>query len=214
MVTSSRPRPILWGMAIAAIAVFTFASPASAHDALDGSEPETGAVVEVAPDQITLNFTADLMAGGAAAEVFEGTDTVASSGTGTEKNWAEGDVIVDGASMIVPLASDMPAGTYSVNWRAVSSDGHPITTSSAAIVTFTVTTGVVAEPTEQATAEPSVEPTVEESLDATVQPTTAPTSSDSADGSGGVPIWVFFGGAIVIAGVAVLGVKTLRKPRA
>ena len=87
MSASSRFRSVFVGAAVVLLATLGFASPAAAHDALSGSDPATGTSVEVAPAQITLNFTADLMPDGAEAQVFASTDPVAASQAG-EQDWA------------------------------------------------------------------------------------------------------------------------------
>ena len=212
MSVSSRLRLVLVGTAVALLATVGLAAPASAHDALDGSDPATGASVEVAPTQITLTFTADLMPDGAEAQVFASTDPVAASQAG-ETDWSAGAAVVDGASLVVPLRDDMPAGTYSVNWRVVSSDGHAISTSSAEIVSFTVTQGAAATETPSATpsATPAATPAPQAtaSADATAEPTGA---TDEMPGLSPMVIWALvIGGVILLALLAVI-VRLTRKP--
>ena len=212
MSVSSRLRSVLVGSAVVLFATLGIAAPASAHDALDGSDPAPGSSVEVAPAQVNLSFTAELMPDGAEAQVFEGADPVAASQAGAT-DWSAGAAVVDGTSLIIPLQEAMPAGTYSVNWRVVSSDGHAISTSSAAIVSFTVTTGSVPEPSAEQTPSASPEPSATATAD--VAPTPAATDdSSAADALPGVSPLVIgalvIGGAILLALLAVI-IRVARK---
>lgn len=213
MSVASRVRSALVGTAVVLLATLGFASPASAHDALESSDPVSGSSVEVAPAQITLNFTAELMPDGAEAEVFAATDPVAASEAG-ETDWSAGDAVVDGMSLIIPLQEGLPVGTYSVNWRVVSSDGHAISTSSADIISFTVTKGVpMVDPVESPSPTPSATPTEE----ATATPAATPSPEATADaeelpGLSPVVIWALvIGGFILLALLAVI-VRFSRRP--
>lgn len=210
------------GIALAAVALLGFATPAAAHDALIGSDPETGASVEVAPGQVTLTFSADLMADGAEAHVYAGSDPASAAASGAQ-DWAAGPAAVDGATLVIPLAEAVPAGEYSVNWRVVSSDGHPISTSDAPIISFTVTTGAATEapaseapvsetPAADAEAAPAVPgtDTVPVSPSPSVEPV-APTPATSDEPLSPVVVWtIVIGGVVVLALVGFI-VKIGRK---
>jgi len=99
--------------------------PASAHATLTGSDPKDGATVQRLPDQVELEFSEEI---GSPAFV----EVKADDGT----NVGSGDPEVLGATVTQPLASDGPAGTYTVAYRVVSADGHPISGE----LTFDVTT--------------------------------------------------------------------------
>ncbi len=99
------------------------ASTANAHDELVGSNPEAGASVEQLPDAIELTFSSVPSGIGSEVEVLDETGG----------NWAEGDVAIVDRVASQPLRTGAPAGEYTVNWRVVSSDSHPIEG------TFTVT---------------------------------------------------------------------------
>lgn len=93
------------------------AADASAHDALVGSTPASGAILTDAPDEVRLTFaeppgTAGL---GVAVTAPDGSSVVAGAPT-VEAN--------DVVAALVPLTRD---GTYTVAWRVVSDDGHPVT---------------------------------------------------------------------------------------
>lgn len=92
------------------------AVPASAHDRLLGSDPADAAVVERAPASVVLTFNADQLPVGAAVVVRDA--------AGADR--ADGDPVVDGATVTQALQPGLPAGAYTVQWRSVSGDGHPI----------------------------------------------------------------------------------------
>ncbi|MEU0672186.1 copper resistance protein CopC [Streptomyces sp. NPDC006172] len=95
------------------------ASPASAHSTLVRAVPADSSVVKTAPERITLTFseTVGLSAGSLrvlspeSLRVDEGPVRHAPGTTDTAE---------------VRLADKLPEGTYTVGWRVVSADGHPI----------------------------------------------------------------------------------------
>lgn len=100
------------------------ALPASAHDELVSSNPAEGEQLATAPTVISLVYSADVMELGAAILVVDGEG----------KDWASGDVTVEGNTVAIALEPDLAEAGYQVRWRVVSSDGHPIT----GTVSFTV----------------------------------------------------------------------------
>ena len=92
------------------------ATPALAHDALLGSEPADGAVLTEEPSQIVLTFS------GAQAGV--GSEVVVVGPDGAV--WSDGPVQVSEAVVTQSLRPDMPEGVYTVTFRSVSGDGHPV----------------------------------------------------------------------------------------
>lgn len=127
---SVRPLPTpdavwrLWGalmLALATLAAGLAASLATApaalaHDRLISANPADGDVLPEAPAAVELVFSAELMDLGNEVRVEDaaGTDV-----TG-------GELQLQRETLTQPLAA-LEDGTYEVTWRAVSSDGHPIT---------------------------------------------------------------------------------------
>ena len=92
------------------------AGPASAHDAAESSTPSDGASLPAPPEQVSVAFNNKPLGIGAAFSVKDA--------SGAE--WAEGPVdIVDNVAS-QKLKAGGPAGEYTVAWRVVSSDSHPI----------------------------------------------------------------------------------------
>ena len=118
-----------------AAAALVLAAPASAlaHDELVTSTPTAEQSLDTAPDAVTLGYSAELLEIGAAVTVTgdDGTD------------WAASEPVIAGASVTVPLREGMPDGAYTVRWRVVSSDGHPIS----GLIPFTVGEVAAAAPT-------------------------------------------------------------------
>lgn len=102
---------LLW-----AAASLVMARPAAAHDELTGSTPQNGAVLEAQPEEIVLEFSANVMDIGTTTQVLDRTGT----------DWAAGAPVLGGSEVTIPLQDDMPDGDYQLGWRVVSSDGHPI----------------------------------------------------------------------------------------
>ncbi|MFF3729855.1 copper resistance CopC/CopD family protein [Streptomyces sp. NPDC002476] len=97
------------------------AGTASAHAALTGSDPQDGAVVDTAPQDIKLSFSESVALGEDSIRVLDPSGKRADTGTAPRD-------LMCGSTMeySVPLRSGLPDGTYTVAWQAVSADSHPI----------------------------------------------------------------------------------------
>jgi methionine-rich copper-binding protein CopC len=141
------------GAFLFAAAVLGIAGPASAHDAAESSSPAQGATVATPPEKVSVTFNKNPLGIGSQFSVKDA--------TGAE--WADGAVeIVDNVAS-QKLRAGAPAGAYTVTWRVVSSDSHPIE----GTFGFTATAaapGAAAGPTSAAavpnmgTAQPGVTP--------------------------------------------------------
>jgi MYXO-CTERM domain-containing protein len=130
------------------------AAPALAHTELQSSSPEQGAVLDAAPKTVRLTFTEDL-GGGSLAVTVSGQ----SVGAGAAR--------VDGADLVLDIAPGSPAGAWTVAFRVVSADGHPVTGQFA----FTVEPErLTARPTPEDTPSPTPLPTVSSTTTATTHP--------------------------------------------
>lgn len=109
------------GLAIALVVVLAGlvgvpAGPAWAHVQLLSSTPAAGSTVEQAPHQIVLEFTDDLL------DLSQ--DVIVTTPTGDRLTGL--DVSVAGPRAIAALPDGLGPGAYTVTWRVVSRDGHPI----------------------------------------------------------------------------------------
>lgn len=95
------------------------APAAYAHDQLTASSPEQGQLLETAPSTVSITFNEEVLDIGNAIVVLDNAGT----------DWVDGDVTVTGSTVTAALQSGMPDGVYTMNWRVVSADGHPVSSS-------------------------------------------------------------------------------------
>lgn len=104
--------------------VLTLASAAAfAHPKLLSSSPAEGAEVD-APQKIELQFSENLV------KQFSGATLTMTAMPGVEgsmKAPASVSGAADPKTMVITPTQPLTTGTYRVDWRAVSSDTHPIT---------------------------------------------------------------------------------------
>lgn len=99
-------------------------SLAQAHPKLLSSSPAEGAE-GAAPGKIELHFSENLMTRFSGAKlVMTEMPGMAHSPMPMKAKVSAGS---DPKSMLITPLSPLPAGTYQIEWRAVSSDTHPIT---------------------------------------------------------------------------------------
>ncbi|PRA83501.1 copper resistance CopC family protein [Microbacterium sp. MYb66] len=122
-------RRIAAGLALATVATFAIATPASAHDQLISSTPAADERLTTPPESITMTFSGELLV---LDESSTGAVVLVVDSSG--KDWVAGDVTVAGRTVTAALAPGMPSAGYQVRWQVVSEDGHPI----AGVVPFTV----------------------------------------------------------------------------
>lgn len=134
-------RRVLAVLAAAVAVVALGAGPAAAHDEIVGTTPANGATVDVAPDRVVLTF--------AEPAIALGTQVVVTGPDGAVVS--QGDVTLDGSTVVQALAASRPAGTYHVDWRVTSADGHPVT----GTFTFTATNATPAGSVQPATTGPA-----------------------------------------------------------
>ncbi|WP_282685922.1 MULTISPECIES: copper resistance protein CopC [unclassified Streptomyces] len=97
------------------------AGPASAHAALTGSDPQDGAVVDTAPKEVTLSFSEAVAVGDDSIRVLDPSGKRADT-QAEPKDLSDGSTVRYG----VALHSGLPDGTYTVAWKAISADSHPV----------------------------------------------------------------------------------------
>ncbi|PWI41126.1 copper resistance protein CopC [Streptomyces sp. ICBB 8177] len=111
-------RLLLVAGALAAL-VLGAAVPASAHAALLRSDPAEGSVVRTAPASITLGFSEGVLLSDDSLIVYDPSGKQVQRGTAHHAGSAP-----DTAT--VALRSGLRDGTYTVAWKAVSADTHPV----------------------------------------------------------------------------------------
>ncbi|MEV5632414.1 copper resistance CopC family protein [Micromonospora tulbaghiae] len=181
------------------------AAPAAAHNSLQEATPARDARLTAAPTQVTLRFLQRL-------NPSYTTITVSDAGQRPVPTSAPA---VDGATGTVTIDEPLGNGTYTVAYRVVSRDGHPVQGS----YRFTVADPAAPAPSAPASA---VAPTPI-GADATAGAGGAsggPAAADEPDASGarsgddGPPVALLAGGAaaglLVVAGIVLLVARRAR----
>jgi len=112
-------RHIAWvGLLLAAMTLTSTVNVqvASAHATRVSSQPADNAVLTAGPDQVSATFNEQLQTTFAAMAVV-----------GPDGNvWSSGQPTVQGAVVSIGMRPLGPAGTYTVNYRVTSADGHVV----------------------------------------------------------------------------------------
>lgn len=93
------------------------AVPATAHTELESSSPADGAVLTAAPSQIDLVFNEAPMPDAIDVSVTDAGGAVLASAL---------PATVTEATVSAPWPAELGDGAYTVNYRVVSDDGHPV----------------------------------------------------------------------------------------
>jgi copper resistance protein C len=148
----------LLGVLLAVIALAA-APTASAHAVRIATDPAVDAVLATGPAQVSATFNEHLQTAFAAMTVV-----------GPDENlWSTGEPRVDGAVISIDVMPLGPAGTYTVNYRVTSADGHVVSGS----WPFHLTTAGTGRP--------------------------GPPAAAAADKPEGIPVWPFLAAAAVLA---------------
>lgn len=106
-------------MLVAALAVLLAPGAASAHAVLERTTPADGAVIASSPPRVMLSFGENVTLVPSAVRVYD-------AALHRVDNQAAEHVDGDPRTVGVGLRPNLPAGTYSVTWRVVSADSHPV----------------------------------------------------------------------------------------
>ncbi|MDT8910375.1 copper resistance protein CopC [Amycolatopsis sp. PS_44_ISF1] len=166
-------RKTLFALAVTGAALLGTATPALAHNVLINSDPVTGASVATGPAKVTLTFD----------QYVQNADVNQIAVTGPNGGqWAEGPVTVANNVITAPLRPLGPAGRYTVGYRILSADGHPVSGE----IPFTLTTAGTGTPANVDAAKAAGAPAA---------------GTASSNSSTGVPIWVWIAGAVVLLAI-------------
>lgn len=148
---------------LATLAFVTLGSgTAGAHTAMTASDPAEGSTQVTVPNRITLTFNEDINATFA--------NVVLNDADG--RNWLASPPQVQGPQLSVTLGPDpIPNGVYTVGYRVLSADGHPVSGS----YTFTLDAPV----TNQSAPNPNTTTTTATAPAAPAQPAPSPADADT-----------------------------------
>jgi methionine-rich copper-binding protein CopC len=171
-----------FAVVLAVLMMLVLATPAQAHTALRRSDPKKGAEV-TGLDKVTLVFTESVRF-----------PVVVVNGPGA-KRYEAGKPKVDGPKVIQNVVTGLPAGNYTIAWRVVADDGHPVEGEIPFTVVGTPT------PSPSATSPGSADPTAPV-LPSQPQTTSPSELSQGTTSGGGVPAWVW----VVVFGLGGIGI--------
>lgn len=193
-VTRTAPHPVLalvFATLTALLVVFAGAGPAAAHDQLLSTDPESGATLQTAPESVELTFSGNIQDIGHEIHVTD------SEG----RDITQGTLGVTGKTVSQPLRdSGRGDDTYTVTWRVVSQDGHPIEG------TFRYSVGAGSGAGPERSAATGGHADHEHAEAGSSAEAASPEAASSEAGSTGLPGWVLpvIGGLVVL--VILLGV--------
>lgn len=179
MPTTLRSALVTGGLAFL---VLVFPTAAWAHTSATGSEPADGQTLRREPRTVSVSFTEPPLPTGAAMVAVgpQGRVPLAPNPRGS--------------AMAAPWPSGAPNGTYTVNYRVVAADGHPITGQ----FSFRLDApGSRSTPSAPAQAS-------EPAASAATQPAAEPQQN-------AIPVWLWLLGAALIAAGAYLAIARGRK---
>ena len=142
-----------FGAIVTALIVVSSPIAANAHDQVISTAPASQEHLDAAPGEVSMELSADILDIGATILVVDDAG----------KNWAFGDMRVEGREAIQTVEAEMPDGNYQVRWRAVSSDGHPIS----GTFDFAVGDAPAVAAAPDTAIEPSPEPSLAAATDST-----------------------------------------------
>jgi methionine-rich copper-binding protein CopC len=150
------------------VAAVAGAGVASAHATRLATDPVENAALTTAPQNVSATFNEALQSSFAAMTVV-----------GPDGNlWSTGDAQVNGAVVSVGVRPLGPSGTYTVNYRVTSADGHVVSGS----WSFKLTVPGTGTP--------------------------GPSASATSPANDGIPVWPFFVAAgVIVAGGALWAVR-------
>lgn len=181
-------------LALAGALVWFPTTPAAAHTDLVSSTPAPDASLDAPPVSVALTFSDEM------TERYAQVALTAPDGTPA----GQSSPTVAGTSATLPVRPGLGPGRYTVGYRVVSADGHPV----AGSFTFTVKTPPLTPPTSApAQARTETRPS------APVRTSTPTPSSTPTPDAVKVPAPLFWSVGAVVSGVAVAGVVAVCRRR-
>ncbi|MFV2018462.1 copper resistance CopC family protein [Micromonospora sp. LOL_023] len=176
-------------------AIILPASPALAHNQLASSQPGQNTRVAQSPEEIVLEFTERLN--------VEHTTIVVTDVAGAQLP-VDGPTVDQQRGVVRPV-NPLPDGVYTVAYRVVSADGHPVQGTFRFAVNAPLTdASAAALGAGQPTSDPGAG-----------QPTSDPGPAAEADGASGGGGWLPYavGGVVALVAAGALAIVVLRRRR-
>lgn len=170
-------------------------TPILAHTGLQSSSPEADSIVEQGFNEIVLEFNTEV-------EPLSSFKLKAQNGSELQIDTLD----IDGSRIVGTIDDEIPNGIYTVEWKIVGSDGHPIEGD----FKFTVNVQGV-EPTPSPEQEPvdsaSPIPTVTVDQGASPQEDVPVEERGKEQGGQNTGIWIVVGIVIIAATVLLFGMR-------
>lgn len=115
-ILTSQAKRALVAVAITLVALVLVPVPASGHASSAESSPAADAVLDVAPEEVRVEFDSGLLEMGSALIVRDATGRSITSGA----------AVVGDRTISVPVDPTAGPGVYEVAYRVVSADGHTV----------------------------------------------------------------------------------------
>ncbi|QJD82982.1 copper resistance CopC family protein [Cohnella herbarum] len=161
-----------WLILTAFVLAILAPTSAFAHTGLKSSTPENKQIVDAEVNEIKMTFNTDI-------EKLSSFKVVDAQGT----EYEIADKLVDKSSMSGGLNSPLKDGEYTVDWKIIGKDGHPIKGSFAFSVRVPATATPSASPSASASASPSSSPSSSEDPVASESLSPAPSETNTSNPS-------------------------------
>ena len=182
-----------------ALAALPLAAPAAAHTDLASSTPVDGAYLSVAPSRVVLEFESALLPETVNVSILDSQGALVT----------EVDPDVADATVSIAWPASLPAGDYSVAYRVVSGDGHPVTGE----IGFRYASSSSASPSAaSARATPSASASALATLGTPAVASPPPAAPDDQNGTPAMPNLVI-GGVLLLGALVVSGIFAARARR-
>ena len=110
---------VIRALVLAAVLALAAPAAASAHAVLEGTAPERGATLDEPPREVVLRFSEPVEIAFGAVRVYDARGRDVGAGAAAHPRG-------DDRSVAVPLRPQLPEGGYTVTFRVVSADSHPV----------------------------------------------------------------------------------------
>ena len=182
-----------------ALAALPLAAPAAAHTDLASSTPVDGAYLSVAPSRVVLEFESALLPETVNVSILDSQGALVT----------EVDPDVADATVSIAWPASLPAGDYSLAYRVVSGDGHPVTGE----IGFRYASSSSASPSAaSARATPSASASALATLGTPAVASPPPAAPDDQNGTPAMPNLVI-GGVLLLGALVVSGIFAARARR-
>jgi methionine-rich copper-binding protein CopC len=179
------------GLVFGVLSSIIMATDASAHTALKSVSPDDGSTVTTPPTRVVLTFSEAVSASFATVSV-----------TGPSGEVGSGKATVEGAVVTQALDDALPNGSYTVAFRVVSEDGHPVSDRTTFRVEASAPPSTTTEPAPTSSPWPTSTPTPAPTTDAAAPPAEGDDPSDQRSLRLGLAVGV--AGLAVAAGIALI----------